>query len=183
LQWGVKVPKEGFEQKCFYVWFDAPIGYVSITANYTAKWEQWWRNEDVDLFQFMGKDNVPFHTILFPGMLLATRDKWTKLSSISTTEYLNYEDRKFSKRNGIGIFGRDVASMPFPIEYWRYYLISVRPEGADTQFKWSDFMNKVNTDLSNNVGNLCHRVLSFVYAKANKQVPSFKEELMSALAY
>lgn len=178
LKWGVSVPKTGFEEKCFYVWFDAPIGYVSITANYTDSWKDWWQNDNVDLYQFMGKDNVPFHTILFPGVLLATRDKWTLLKNISTTEYLNYEDSKFSKRNGIGIFGGDIENMPFPVEYWRYYLISVRPEGADTQFKWTDFMSKINNDMSNNLGNLCHRVLSFVYKKYDRKVPIFNEKLL-----
>lgn len=178
LKWGVKVPKEGFEEKCFYVWFDAPIGYVSITANFTDNWKSWWQNQDVELFQFMGKDNVPFHTILFPGILLGTRENWTLLKNISTTEYLNYEDKKFSKRNGIGIFGGDIEKMPFPIEIWRYYLISVRPEGADTQFKWADLQSKVNNDLLGNLGNFCHRILSFVYKKHNKKVPHFDEKLL-----
>jgi methionyl-tRNA synthetase len=126
----------------------------------------------------MGKDNVPFHTILFPGILLGTRENWTMLKNISTTEYLNYEDKKFSKRNGIGIFGGDIEKMPFPIEIWRYYLISVRPEGADTQFKWADLQSKVNNDLLGNLGNFCHRILSFVYKKHNKKVPNFDEKLL-----
>ena len=78
MKWGVKVPRKGFEEKCFYVWFDAPIGYISITACYTDDWKDWWMNPDnVELTQFMGKDNVPFHSIMFPASLLATKEKWT----------------------------------------------------------------------------------------------------------
>ncbi|AQL08647.1 Methionine--tRNA ligase cytoplasmic [Zea mays] len=92
LKWGVPVPHEKYKDKVFYVWFDAPIGYVSITASYTPEWEKWWKNPDnVELFQFMGKDNVPFHTIMFPSTLLGTGEKWTMMKTISVTEYLNYE--------------------------------------------------------------------------------------------
>jgi len=90
----------------FYVWFDAPIGYISITANLLQeKYKSWWMNERVKLFQFMGKDNVPFHTVIFPSSLIASKQNWTLLHHISTTEYLNYENGKFSKRNGTGVFG------------------------------------------------------------------------------
>ncbi|CAN6458665.1 unnamed protein product [Victoria cruziana] len=92
LKWGVPVPLEKFKDKVFYVWFDAPIGYVSITACYTPEWEKWWKNpENVELFQFMGKDNVPFHTVMFPSTLLGTGENWTLMKTISVTEYLNYE--------------------------------------------------------------------------------------------
>lgn len=106
LKWGTPVPLEGYDDKVMYVWFDACIGYVSITANYTEHWEQWWRNpENVKLYQFMGKDNVPFHTVVFPSSQLGTGDKWTMLNTLSTTEYLNYEHGKFSKSRNIGVFG------------------------------------------------------------------------------
>src|SRR5690606_14338947 len=108
LKWGVPVPKtvEGFENKVFYVWFDAPLGYPSITANYTPEWEKWWKNpEQVKLYQFMGKDNVPFHTVIFPGCEIGTGENWTLLHHISTAEYLQYENGKFSKSRGVGVFG------------------------------------------------------------------------------
>lgn len=86
LKWGTAVPREGFENKVFYVWFDAPIGYPSITANYTKDWEKWWKNPDnVKLYQFMGKDNVPFHTVIFPSTLLGTQEPWTLLHHLNTT--------------------------------------------------------------------------------------------------
>ena len=180
LKWGVSVPLEGYEDKCFYVWFDAPIGYISITANYTDNWEDWWKNpENVELFQFMGKDNVPFHTIFFPASLLATKENWTLLNHISTTEYLNYEDKKFSKRNGIGVFGSDVKTVSeVPIDLWRYYLLSVRPEHSDSQFKWDEFATRVNTDLKNNVGNFCNRILKFLYSNNEAKVPQINPELI-----
>lgn len=107
LTWGTPVPMAGFESKVFYVWFDAPIGYISITADYCGDWERWWKNpEDVELVQFMGKDNVPFHTVIFPATLLGTGERWTLMQSISVTEYLNYESGKFSKSRGVGTRGR-----------------------------------------------------------------------------
>lgn len=88
----------------------------------------------------MGKDNVPFHTVLFPGAQLASRTNWTKLTHINTTEYLNYEEIKFSKRNGTGVFGGDVLKIPeIGIELWRFYLLYIRPENSDSQFIWTDF--------------------------------------------
>ena len=96
LKWGTPVPKAGYEDKVFYVWFDAPIGYISITANYTPQWEQWWKSpHNVQLYQFMGKDNVPFHCVIFPASLMGTRDPWTLVHHIDATEYLNYEGIKF----------------------------------------------------------------------------------------
>lgn len=93
LKWGTPIPLPDYEKKVLYVWFDACIGYPSITANYTKDWELWWRDpENVKLYQFMGKDNVPFHTVIFPGSQIGTGDKWTMLNHLSTTEYLNYED-------------------------------------------------------------------------------------------
>lgn len=181
LNWGVKVPVDGLDHKVFYVWFDAPIGYISITANYTDKWEQWWKNpENVKLFQFMGKDNVPFHTVLFPASLIGTKDNWTMLHHISTTEYLNYETGKFSKSNNRGVFGDHVKEMPFIPSCWRYYLLANRPEAADSLFQWHDFKAKVNEELLPNPGNLCNRVLKFVYTKFEKKIPSAKPEELSA---
>ncbi len=121
LKWGTPVPKPGFEDKVFYVWFDAPIGYLSITANYTKHWEKWWKNDkDVELVQFMGKDNIPFHTVIFPSSLLGSGDPYTMLHHISTTEYLNYEGGKFSKSRGIGVFGDDAEKTNIPSEVIPY---------------------------------------------------------------
>ncbi|KAG5514778.1 hypothetical protein RHGRI_035985 [Rhododendron griersonianum] len=163
LKWGVPVPHEKFKDKVFYVWYDAPIGYVSITSCHTPEWEKWWKNpENVELYQFMGKDNVPFHTVMFPSTLLGTGENWTLMKSISATEYLNYETGKFSKSKGIGVFGNDAKDTNIPAEVWRYYLLINRPEVSDTLFTWVDLQAKLNSELLNNLGNFINRVLSFI---------------------
>ncbi|KAM5581303.1 putative methionine--tRNA ligase [Rosa sericea] len=164
LKWGVPVPHDGFRDKVFYVWFDAPIGYISITKCYTPDdWEKWWKNpEDVELYQFMGKDNVPFHTVMFPSALLGTGENWTLMKNISVTEYLNYEEGKFSKSRGIGVFGNDAKGTGIPVEVWRYYLLTNRPEVSDTLFTWADLQAKLKSELVGNLGNFINRVLSFV---------------------
>ncbi|XP_017249974.1 probable methionine--tRNA ligase isoform X3 [Daucus carota subsp. sativus] len=163
LKWGVPVPHEKYEDKVFYVWYDAPIGYISITSCHTSEWEKWWKNpENVELYQFMGKDNVPFHTVMFPSTLLGTGENWTLMKSISVTEYLNYESGKFSKSKGVGVFGNDAKDTKIPSEVWRYYLLTNRPEASDTLFTWKDLQAKLNSELLNNLGNFVNRVLSFI---------------------
>ncbi|GFQ00881.1 probable methionine--tRNA ligase [Phtheirospermum japonicum] len=163
LKWGVPVPHDRLKDKVFYVWFDAPIGYVSITKCYTPEWEKWWKNpENVELYQFMGKDNVPFHTVMFPSTLIGTGENWTMMKTISVTEYLNYEGGKFAKAKGVGIFGNDAKDTNIPVEVWRYYLLINRPETADTHFKWDDLQSKLNNELLGNLGNFINRVLSFI---------------------
>lgn len=172
LKWGTPVPAEGFENKVFYVWYDAPIGYPSITATYTPEWETWWKNpENVKLYQFMGKDNVPFHTVIFPGSLTGTREKWTMLHHISTTEYLNYEGGKFSKSRNVGVFGNNAQDTGIPSSVWRYYLLSSRPETSDSMFTWNEFITKNNSELLNNVGNFVNRVIKFVSSKYDGVIP------------
>lgn len=166
LKWGIPVPKDGYRDKVFYVWFDAPIGYISITATYTSEWKDWWMNpEQVELFQFIGKDNIPFHTVIFPSSLLGSGENWTKLHHMSSSEYLNYEDGKFSKSKGIGVFGTDARDTGIPADVWRFYIYYNRPEKADVQFTWKDFQEKVNSELIGNLGNLVNRTLTFL----NKQ--------------
>ncbi|XXG87144.1 hypothetical protein AAC387_Pa11g1905 [Persea americana] len=163
LKWGVPVPHEKYKDKVFYVWFDAPIGYISITACYTPDWEKWWKDpENVELYQFMGKDNVPFHTVMFPSTLLGAAENWTLMKTISVTEYLNYEAGKFSKSKGVGVFGNDARDSSIPTEVWRYYLLTNRPEVSDTLFTWADLQAKLNSELLNNLGNFINRVLSFI---------------------
>lgn len=180
LKWGIPVPKDGFENKVFYVWFDAPIGYISITkaladsvANTDAAfdWKTWWLPSEsseesaknpVNLFQFIGKDNIPFHTVIFPSTLIGSGKDWTKLYHMSSTEYLNYENTKFSKSKGIGVFGTDVKETGIPADAWRFYIFYNRPEKSDTQFTWKDFQEKMNSELIGNLGNLVNRTLTFV---------------------
>ncbi|MDR1286690.1 MAG: methionine--tRNA ligase, partial [Treponema sp.] len=181
LKWGIPVPKEGYEKKVFYVWFDAPIGYISITGNLGAEnsgdWrgfvDYWWKRPgEVDLFQFIGKDNIPFHTVIFPSSLLGTGEKWTMLHHMSSTEYLNYESGKFSKTRGIGVFGNDVMETGIPADVWRFYIFYNRPEKADALFTWKDFQEKVNGELIGNLGNLVNRTLSFVSRYYGGKIPA-----------
>lgn len=185
LKWGVPVPLEGYTDKVFYVWFDAPIGYVSISAGYGDRhgdpdlWRKWWHpsdDTDVNLVQFMGKDNTPFHTIVFPSALLSTGKKWTMLNNISTTEYLNYEDGKFSKSNNIGVFGNNAQETGIPPDVWRYYLLSVRPEVSDASFTWADLAAKNNDELLKNLGNFVNRTVSFMWKTFGGIVPEMVDD-------
>ncbi len=172
LKWGIPVPKPGFEGKVFYVWFDAPIGYISITADLTDNWKYWWQSpDDVELFQFIGKDNIPFHTVIFPASLLASGEPWTLLHHMSSTEYLNYEAGKFSKSKGIGVFGTDVRDTGIPADVWRFYIFYNRPEKADYTFTWKDFQEKVNGELIGNIANLVNRTLSFINRFYDGKIP------------
>ncbi len=174
LKWGVPVPLKGFEEKVFYVWFDAPIGYPSITAHAFKNWKDWWQPKEkgsVKLYQFMAKDNIPFHTILFPGSLIGTGKKWNLLHHINSTEYLNYEDGKFSKSAGTGVFGDNAIDTGIPADVWRYYLLANRPETADTKFNWDDFREKNNHELLANLGNFVNRALVFLDKHFGGEVP------------
>ncbi len=184
LKWGIPVPRPGFEDKVFYVWFDAPIGYISITMNAVKDWEYWWRDpEGTELFQFIGKDNIPFHTVIFPASLLATGEKWTMLHHMSSTEYLNYEGGKFSKSEGIGVFGNDVQETGIPADVWRFYMFYNRPEKSDVNFTWDEFSEKVNGELIGNLSNLVNRTLTFVSRFYDGVIPDapFDEELVKAI--
>jgi len=166
LTWGIPVPRPGYEEKVFYVWFDAPIGYISITSKELDNWKHWWQDpKNVELYQFMAKDNIPFHTVIFPASLLGTGENWTMLHHINSTEYLNYEDTKFSKSRNIGVFGDDVKKTGIPVDLWRFYLLRIRPERNDSAFTWHDFFEKVNGEFIDNIGNLVNRTL--VYLKKN----------------
>ncbi|MBQ9494261.1 MAG: methionine--tRNA ligase [Treponema sp.] len=191
LQWGIPVPKPGYEDKVFYVWFDAPIGYISITAQLANElaasgkksfdYKSWWLPSEsneakdkapVELFQFIGKDNIPFHTVVFPCSLLGSGRDWTKLFHMSSTEFLNYEDGKFSKSKGVGVFGTDAKESGIPADAWRFYIFYNRPEKSDYQFTWKDFQEKYNAELIGNLGNLVNRTLLFVNKYYGGKIPA-----------
>lgn len=174
LKWGVPVPLAGYESKVFYVWFDAVLGYLSITSRYTKEWRQWWqptnKNTKIELYQFMAKDNVPFHSVILPSMLLSMKQEYTKVTHIMATEYLNYEDGKFSKSRGIGVFGNDAQDTGIPADVWRFYLASARPEGQDSNFSWNDLVARNNSELLNNLGNFINRALVFCEKNFNSTI-------------
>ncbi len=183
LKWGVPVPLEGYEDKVFYVWFDAPIGYIGITAEWSEaigkpdEWERWWHSQDTRLVQFMGKDNLPFHTILWPASLIGSNEqrppekRWILAWNIGSNEYINYEGQKFSKSRGIGIFLDDVTNLDFDPDVWRYYVISMRSPHKDSDFDWDLFREKNNNELVANFGNFAYRALTFTRKYFDGRVP------------
>ncbi|MFA5796801.1 MAG: methionine--tRNA ligase [Candidatus Woesearchaeota archaeon] len=172
LKWGIHVPLKGFEDKVFYSWFDAPIGYIGITKENRADWKEWWFTpEHTHLVQFMGKDNIPFHTILFPSFLIGTEEPYTLMSEISVNEFLNYEGGQFSKSRNLGVFGDDAKSTGIPADVYRYYLMINRPEKMDTEFSWDDFRIKNNSELVGNLGNLVNRTTVFLGKNFASTIP------------
>ena len=186
LDWGVPVrkgqePWPGMEDKVFYVWFDAPIEYISATAEWAdangksdADWERWWRTDkgadNVRYIQFMGKDNVPFHTLSFPVTIMGSKEPWKLVDKIKSFNYLNYDGGQFSTSLGRGIF-MDQALAILPSDYWRWWLLSQIPEYSDSEFTWENFSEGVNTDLANVLGNFVSRVTKFCSTHFGPNVP------------
>lgn len=178
LKWGFPVNKAGFEDKVFYVWFDAPIGYIGITKQWSDEkpeernWKDWWYGaKDVRHVEFMGKDNVPYHAITFPATLLGTGEPWTQVDYLKGFSYLTYEGGKFSKSEQRGIFAED-AVKEFPADYWRYWLMSNVPESSDSSFSFDLFAAVVNKDLNGVLGNFVSRVLKMTSSKIGNEVPA-----------
>ncbi len=187
LFWGVPVmrgtePWPGMEGKVFYVWFDAPIEYIAATAEWAdatgqpdAAWERWWRTDkgagDVTYYQFMGKDNVPFHTLSFPVTIMGSGEPWKLVDYIKSFNYLNYDGGQFSTSQGRGVF-MDQALSILPADYWRWWLLSHAPESSDSEFTWENFQASVNKDLADVLGNLVSRVTKFARAKLGATIPA-----------
>ena len=157
LSWGIPVNKPGYENKVFYVWFDAPWGYVSISQAANKDWESWWKNPDCFYAQFMGKDNVKFHSVFFPEQELAMNDNWKTVDMLKSMNFLNFEGGKIAKSTGNGIF-LDNALTIAPSDCWRYALMASAPETDDTDFTMARFADVVNKDLNGMLGNFVSRV-------------------------
>ncbi len=157
LKWGIPVNKPGFEGKVFYVWFDAPWGYVSISQAANKDWESWWKNPDCHYTQFMGKDNVSFHAVFFPSQELAMNDNWKTVDVLKAVNFMNFNGAKISKSTGNGIFLID-AIKDAPSDCWRYTLLASAPETDDTDFTITRFADIVNKDLNGMLGNFVSRV-------------------------
>lgn len=167
------------EGKVFYVWFDAPIEYIACAsewadANGGTDWERWWRTdkgaEDVRYTQFMGKDNVPFHTLSFPATILGSGEPWKMVDHLKSFNYLNYDGGQFSTSQGRGVF-MDQALEILPSDYWRWWLLSNCPETSDSEFTWELFQQGVNKDLADVLGNFVSRVTKFCRSKFGEAVP------------
>jgi len=185
LKWGVPVtqdgaPRPGFENKVFYVWFDAPIGYVGATVEWAEQdeagrdWESWWRTDkgadDVTYVQFMGKDNVAFHTVSFPATILGSQEPWKTVDKLKAFNWLTWYGGKFSTSEKRGVF-MDQALDILPGDYWRWYLTANAPEGSDAAFTWEHFQSLINTDLANVLGNYVNRILRFNKSRFDGVVP------------
>ena len=186
LDWGIPVrkgdePWPGMEGKVFYVWFDAPIEYIAATAEWAdarglpaADWLRWWRldegADDVRYTQFMGKDNVPFHTLSFPATILGSGEPWKLVDYIKSFNYLTYDGGQFSTSQGRGVF-MDQALSILPADYWRWWLLSHAPEGSDAEFTWDNFQTSVNKDLADVLGNFVSRITKFCRSKFGEVVP------------
>ncbi len=184
LDWGVPVMKgqdvwPGMEGKVFYVWFDAPIEYIACSQEWSdatgGDWARWWRTDqgadDVRYTQFMGKDNVPFHTLSFPATIIGSGEPWKRVDYLKSFNYLNYDGGQFSTSRGRGVF-MDQALEILPADYWRWWLLSRAPETSDSEFTWDQFQTDCNKDLADVLGNFVSRVTKFCRSKFSEDVPS-----------
>lgn len=179
LDWGVSVPDPKFDNKVFYVWFDAPIGYISMTQEYGVKnnqpdlWQKWWLDQHKEVYytQFMAKDNVPFHAIFFPAMIFGMKHNIKQVDDIKAFNWLKFEDKKFSTSSKHGIF-IDKALELYPADYWRYYLLSIVPESDDSNFTIDGFAATINKDLADVLGNFISRVFAMT-KKYNNNVEDY----------
>ncbi len=181
LEWGVRVPLKGYENLVFYCWYDAPIAYISIAKDgyeqgtIKESWKHYWK--DSRIYHFIGKDNIPFHTIIWPAILLAGRDSEQRDTNyllpyfVQGYEYLNWEGDKFSTSQGRGLFSDEALEL-FPADYWRFYLLSILPETKDSNFSWDDFQARINNELIANYGNLFYRVTYFIEKFFGGKVPA-----------
>ncbi|WP_306249592.1 methionine--tRNA ligase [Parvularcula sp. IMCC14364] len=184
LKWGIPVSvdgndRPGFENKVFYVWFDAPIAYIASTKDWAVAsggdWESWWRTdkgaEDVSYVQFMGKDNVAFHAVSFPCTLIGSEEPWKTVDTLKSLNWLTWYGGKFSTSEGRGIF-MDQALEILPADYWRWYLMANAPESDDTSFTLETFAATINKDLADVLGNFVNRITRFCKSKFGEEVPA-----------
>ena len=179
LDWGVPVTnpdgsvREGYKDKVFYVWFDAPIAYIAATRNATPHWREWWRTDegpDCRYVQFMGKDNVAFHTLSFPTTIMGSGEPWKLVDALKAFNWVTWYGGKFSTSQGRGVF-MDQALDLAPSDAWRWYLTANAPESADTAFTWEEFQAAVNSDLANVLGNFVNRITKYAGGKFDGVVP------------
>ncbi|MBN9566196.1 MAG: methionine--tRNA ligase [Alphaproteobacteria bacterium] len=184
VEWGVPVPDDiadgALKGKVFYVWFDAPIEYIGCSMEWAASrdtpdaWKSWWFGDaakDVTYYQFMGKDNIPFHTVGFPVTLMGAGEPWKFVDRLKGFNYINYEGGKFSTSQKRGVF-MDAALEILPADYWRYYLMANAPESSDSNFTWDHFAGVINKDLADVLGNFVNRVTRFCVSRFDGKVPA-----------
>jgi methionyl-tRNA synthetase len=172
LDWGVPVPVDGAEGKVMYVWFDAPIGYISATKEIREDWKDWWQNPETELTHFLGKDNIVFHTIIFPAMLKAHGD-FNLPTNVPANEFLNLEGQKLSTSRNHAVWLHEyLADFPNKEDELRYVLTSIMPESKDSDFSWADYQARVNNELVAILGNWVNRVMVLTHKYFEGTVPS-----------
>ena len=178
MEWGVAIPLPNTKGKCIYVWYDAVIGYLSAAKEWAQlnsdveQWRQWWdvnTNPQARIYNFIGKDNIPFHAMMWPAMLIGYQNLNLPYD-VPANEYLNMYGRKFSKSQGRIISILDVLER-YQADAWRYALTAIAPEANDVDFTWDDFVERVNNELVANWGNLVNRVLGFAYKRWKGVIP------------
>lgn len=175
-KWGIPAPFPGAEGKTIYVWLEAVLGYVSASIEWAEKsgkpeaWKDFWFDKATRNVHFIGKDNIPFHVIIFPALLLATHEDYVLPWQVSSTEFILFDGQKFSKSKQIGVWIDDALKVA-PGEYWRYVLMAIRPEARDANFTWRDFEAHVNSELNDVLGNFVHRTLTFINRSFESKVP------------
>ena len=168
LSWGIKVPVEGFDDKRIYVWFDAVTGYLSASKEWAKKsgkplkWEEWWKNKDACHYYFLAKDNIPFHSIIWPSMLMGYDETLNLPYDIPANEYLCLSGEQFSKSRCVAVWIPDILKQ-FDVDAVRYYLSINMPENKDANWMWDDFIAKNNDELVGAYGNFVHRVVTFTH--------------------
>lgn len=188
LDWGIPVPVDGWDDKCLYVWFEAVIGYLSAAIEWadlggqSDLWEKWWTNPEARAYYFIGKDNIPFHAVIWPGQLIGVGEWFVKFYAerdgerltfpfdVPANEFMNLEGKKISGSRNWAVWGLDFLTRydPDPL---RYYLTVNMPESKDTDWSWDGFVRRNNDELVANWGNLVNRVLSFAYKHWDGHVP------------
>lgn len=179
-KWGIPVPLPDSEGKVLYVWFDAPIGYISSTMEWAKKtgeperWKEYWQDSETTLINFIGKDNIPFHAAIFPAMLMGQNQPYKIVDQLPANEFYMLEGRQFSKSDGWFIDLEDFFKR-YTADQIRYTIAANAPETSDSEFTWKDFQNKCNGDLLGKYGNLVNRILVFAHKNAEGRVPSVNE--------
>jgi methionyl-tRNA synthetase len=177
LDWGVPIPEPGYEGKCIYVWFEAVTGYLSATKEWAVNggepeaWQKWWREDDCLQYYFLGKDNIPFHSIIWPAILMARGDTILPYDVVGN-QYLNFGTEKFSKSRGVGVSVPELLD-EFDPDTLRYYLTAIAPERADSTFTIEDLIARNNNELVGTWGNLIHRTLSLISRSFDGVVPQY----------
>jgi len=180
LSWGIDIPVDGWEEKKIYVWFEAVLGYLSATVELFKNtknpemWKEFWEDQNSESYYFQGKDNIPFHAIILPAILLGVENK-NLPTEVVANEYLNFSGKEFSKSRNWAVWLPDFLEKYSP-DSLRYYLTSIMPETSDSDFTWEGYVSSNNNELVANLGNFIHRILTMSHKNFDGKIPKFESE-------